>query len=108
MNDDVLTLIGFTQTQDEYGVIREAPEKRTVFCQVYSISRAEFFGTGREGLNPEIEFKVFVGDYRGEKECEYHGKPYAIYRNYVYPGEDYIELYAERKGGTNGQTEGHS
>lgn len=102
MNDDVLTFISSTVTQDEYGVHHETPLKHDVFCQVYSISRAEFFGSGREGLNPEIEFKVFAGDYQGEKECVFHGKPYSIYRTYVYPGEDYIELYAERKGGTNG------
>lgn len=102
MNDDVLTLISLNQVQDEYGVYHETKEPREVLCQVYSISRAEFYNSGREGLNPEYEFRVFAGDYHGEKLCLFHGQQYSIYRTYLYPGEDYMELYAERKGGTNG------
>ena len=102
MNDDVLTLVSTTTTQDDYGVIHENTVERGVYCQVFSISRAEFFGSGRSGLNPEFEFKIFGGDYKGERICLFHGNQYAIYRTYMVPGEDYIELYAERKAGTNG------
>ena len=45
-------------------------------------------------------FKMFGADYNGEKTLEYNGKTYAIYRVY-HPDEDYIELYAESKGGSN-------
>lgn len=100
--DDVLSFISITTEQDEYGVEREIETYRDVFCQTRSISRSEFYNTGRKGLNPEIEFLVFAGDYNGEKLCSFHGNRYTIYRVYQTPGEDYMELYAERKGGSNG------
>lgn len=102
MKDDVLTLLSTKYEQNEYGVPIETVQERNVFCQVYSITRSEFFGSGREGLNPEYEFRMFAGDYQGEKLCMYEGKQYSIYRKYQVPGEDYIELYVERKAGTNG------
>lgn len=98
---DVLTLIGTTREQDEYGIWRETPTARNVFCQVNSITRSEFFDAGRNGLNPEFMFSMFAGDYEGERTCEYRGQKYSIYRTYL-GRNDVMELYAERKGGTNG------
>lgn len=98
---EVLTLIGTTRTQDEYGIWRETPTSRDVFCQVNSITRSEFFDAGRNGLNPEFMFSMFAGDYEGERTCEYRGQKYSIYRTYL-GRNDVIELYAERKGGSNG------
>lgn len=101
---EVLTLISETQTRDSCGVYRATTtttSSRDVFCQVRSINRQEFFEAGRNGLNPEYEFTVFVGDYEGERLCAYDGQNYAIYRTYL-GRNDTIELYAERKGGTNG------
>lgn len=98
---DILTLISQTRTQDDYG--RWVPSKtpRDVFVQVDSISRAEFYEAGRNGLNPEYRFRMFSEDYEGEELCEFNGQPYAIYRTYL-RRDDTIELYVERKGGTNG------
>lgn len=59
------------------------------------------FEAGRNGLNPEWRFNVFAGDYQGETVVEYHGATYSIYR--TYENDDYIELYVERKGGTDGK-----
>lgn len=100
--DAVLILVGKTRTQDEYGIWQETVTARQIFCQVESVTRAEFFDGGRNGLNPEFQFTIFAGDYAGETVCQYEGKQYAIYRTYRVPGTDYMELYAERKGGTNG------
>lgn len=98
---DVIKLIGTTQTQDKYGVWRETPSFREVMCQVDSITRSEFFDAGRNGLNPEFKFTLFFGDYDDESMVEYKGKTYAVYRTY-YRRTDKVELYVERKGGTNG------
>lgn len=100
--EDVLTLYTSAREQDEYGVWRLNSTPRTVFCEVRSISRQEFFEAGRSGLNPAFEFLVFRGDYDGESRCSFRGQGYAIYRTYLPEGSDYIELYAERQGGTNG------
>ena len=102
MKDDVITLYKGVRTQDEYGRwIEGEPERREVYARVLSISRREFFEAGRNGLNPEFRFDVFQGDYQGEMVVEYHGATYSVYR--TYESGDYMELYAERKGGTDGK-----
>lgn len=100
--DDVLVLISQTFEKDSYGVDKPSETSRKVFCKAKSVSRREFYDGGRNGLNPEFEFDIFLGDYNGETVCEFHGKRYAIYRTYISANQDYIELYVERKGGTNG------
>ena len=98
---DVINLISQTRTQDEYGRWTPVTSPREVFVQVDSISQSEFYEAGRNGLNPEYRFRMFSGDYEGEELCEYNGQPYAIYRTYL-RRDDTIELYVERKGGSNG------
>lgn len=96
----VITLIKETQTQDATGVWRPTRTERDVFAQIDSVTRAEFFEGGRNGLNPEFKFTMFFGDYEDEREVIWKGKHYGIYRVY-YGRNDTIELYAERKGGLN-------
>ena len=101
--DDVIKLISRTYTTDKYGVQKPTETEREVFCDVKSISRMEFFEAGRNGLNPEYEFIIAEAEWQGETILEYRGKRYGIYRTYIEPNTDFIELYAERKGGTNEQ-----
>ena len=99
---DVIQLIPTTSEKDEYGVLQTVENApREVMCQVDSVTRSEFFDAGRNGLNPEFVFRVFFADYEDERIVEYNGKRYGIYRAYHGRG-DVVELYAERKGGTNG------
>ena len=99
---DVIKLIPVSYTKDAKGVQQSSEgEAREVMCQVDSVTRSEFFEGGRNGLNPEYVFRVFFGDYDGERIVEYKGKRYGIYRTY-HGRNDMMELYAERKGGTNG------
>lgn len=99
--DTVIKLLKQTKERDSRGVWRKDRTPHEVFAQVKSVTRNEFFEGGRNGLNPEFQFTVFKGDYDEETVLEYEGKRYAIYRTYITSG-DYIELYAERQGGTNG------
>lgn len=101
---DVMFLISLTKEQNEFGVWEITRTRRQVFCQVGSVTQTEFYEAGRNGLNPEYRFTMFFGDYAGETEVEYNGNVYSIYRTYL-TRSDTIELYAERKGGTNGTTE---
>ena len=99
---DVIELIPVTYSKDANGIQRATEgEPREVMCQVDSVSRNEFFEGGRNGLNPELVFKVFFADYEDERVVEYQNKRYSIYRTYL-GRNDMMELYAERKGGTNG------
>lgn len=97
--EDIITLISVTQTQDEYGVWRMTETSKEVFCYTRSVTRSEFFQAGRNGLNPAFVFTIFGDDYSGEETVEYRGSRYGVYRTYRV-GDD-LELYAERKGGTN-------
>lgn len=97
----VLTLVTLTRAQDEYGVYRETEQTTDIFCQVNSVSQTEFFEGGRNGLNPEYEFTVFYADYSDEPIVIYNGNRYSVYRTYL-RRDDMLELYCERKGGTNG------
>lgn len=99
-----ITLLSATKEQDDYGVWHETLTSRTVFCQVNSVTRAEFFDGSRSGLNPEFRMTMFFGDYNDEKTLIYKDKAYAVYRTYI-GRNDTIELYVERKGGTNGKKE---
>lgn len=101
--DDVLKLISQTFTTDKYGIQKPTETVKEVFCECHSVTRSEFFEAGRNGLNPEFRFTVFHEEYEGESIVEYRGMRYGIYRTYIVPGTDYIELYAERKGGLNGK-----
>ena len=102
---EVLTLIGQTKQQDDFGVWRTSETRRDVFCNVSSVSASEFFDGGRNGLNPEFRFTMFFGDYQGERSVEFKGKAYAVYRTYQ-ARTDELELYVERQGGTNGKSNG--
>ena len=99
-----IMLLSTTKAQDAYGVWVESPTSRMVFCQVDSVTRAEFFDGGRNGLNPEYRMTMFFGDYNGEKLLSYNGQTYSVYRTYQ-GKNDTIELYVERKGGTNGSSQ---
>lgn len=97
---DVITLIGETLTQNSYGVWESTETKTDVYCQVDSISQSEFFEAGRNGINPQYRFRMFFGDYNNETIVEYRGLRYGVYRTYQ-GSTDTLELYVERKGGTN-------
>lgn len=97
-----ITLLASTYVQDKYGVWTETMSSRDVYCQVDSVTRSEFFEGGRNGLNPEFRFTMFFGDYNGEQTVVYNGNTYSVYRTY-HAKTDTIELYVERKGGTNGK-----
>lgn len=97
---DVLTLVSVTLAQNDFGVWEETETEREVFCSVESVSRAEYFEGGKNGLVPEYKFVIFFGDYQEEKTVIYNGKAYGVYRTYL-GKNDRLELYAERKGGVN-------
>ena len=97
---DVINLCAVTKTQDDFGQWIETVHKTQIYCQVESISQSEFFEAGRNGLNPQYKFIVFFADYNDEPIVEYKDNTYAVYRTYL-KKDDKLELYVERKGGTN-------
>lgn len=99
---NVISLIREEKTKNELGVYTTQRIRREVFCNVSSVTASEFFEGGRSGLNPQFRMTMFVGDYDGEELLEYNGETFSIYRTYL-KTTDTIELYVERKGGSNGK-----
>lgn len=87
-----------TFSQSEEGVISSQMTERMIYANVTSVTGAEWFEGGRNGLNPELRFRVFAPDYNGEEVLKYNDKYYAIYRTYM-ARDDVLELYCERRKG---------
>ncbi len=101
--DSIIFLISENKYQDRFGAWQSETEKRRLFCRVSSIDDTEFYEAGRTGLNPEVRVTVFHADYHGETRCRFESNDYSIYRTKKIPNSDYIDLYLERKGGSNGE-----
>ena len=97
MRYGVIELIKKTESVDSIGQSEYTETRRKVFCRVESVSGAEWFQGGQNGIKPEFKFIIFFGDYSDEVELEFKGTVYSIYRTYT-DGDDF-ELYAERKVG---------
>lgn len=95
---EVCYLVTRTHTRDSNGVMQPYEYKTEVFCNVQSVSASEWFNGGRAGLNPELRFTMFEGDYMGQDIVEYNGVRYAIYRTYR-ARDNNIELYVQKEGG---------
>lgn len=98
---EAIELITVTRTKDQDGIDQKTEKSKTVYGYVDSVSAAEFFEGGRNGLNPEIRVTMTTLDYSGQTLLVRGGARFGIYRTYK-SGNGTIELYAERKGGTNG------
>lgn len=99
--DDVIKLLSFTYTYDEYGNQVPSEVPRTVFCRVDSVSRTEFYQAAQNDMHPAYVFSIsHYRDYMGEKELLYTDwtgkeKRYVITR--TYRTGDRIELVAEER-----------
>lgn len=97
---NILYLVSVTYAKDQYGVNRATRTERKVYCDVSSVTSAEFFQGGAQGLKPDLRFTMSMFDYKDEEECVFEGKAYSIYRTYR-GKNDTIELYVEKKQGVN-------
>lgn len=95
---NIIYLIAYNETQNSLGIWSKQETRKKVFCDVVSVSQAEWFEGGRNGLNPRFRFTVFRYDYNGEQAVEFNDKVYEIYRTYVGKNET-IDLYVEERKG---------
>lgn len=96
-------LVENTATQNANGEFVPGTAARMVFGDIRSVSRAEFFAAGSDGLRAEYQISMFAPDYNGEKiaRLEESGTLYqfAIYRTYFDSNNEIMELYlADRVG----------
>lgn len=104
--DDVLTLIkDGAISYDEYGNEVKAQTERDVFCQIFSVTRNEFYAAATANLHPEITARLSdFTEYEGETLARYDGVLYSVIRTYRDRGSFHhggtpnaIELVLERK-----------
>lgn len=98
---NTIKLLTPSYSQDSIGQFTATETTTTVFCNVQSVSREEFYDAGRNGLNPEYRVTLFAPEYNGQKFVEFNGVRYGVIRTYQ-GRNDTIELYIERKTGKNG------
>ena len=66
---DVITLRSVSVEVDDYGVPQETTSEKTIFARVESVSAAEFFNAGQNGLKPDYRFLVNAWEYSDEPEA---------------------------------------
>ena len=115
--DDVIRLMtpGEPTYDDE---LNEKPNisYRTVFCQIRSVTRSEFYQAAQQNLHPSVIFVLSnAADYNGELQLEWtdpKGKNhvYDVIRTYQIQNSDELELTAEERIRDNGENKdgGHS
>lgn len=92
-----VTLVAQKSTHDDIGQEVMSDTKRTVYCTILSITRAEWATAHQRSFSPAVCLKVFFCDYQRETIAEFEGKRYSIYRTFGIG--DYIELYLGTKAG---------
>ena len=88
-------------TKDQYGVQYPKETSTQVYCNVRSVSAAEYFNAGQQGYRPEYSIAVLAAEYSGEQLVDYRGKRYHLIRTYR-RSEDILELDVEERSGGNG------
>lgn len=91
-----IQLIGKTYATDQIGQKTPLESKRLVMANINSISAAEFFRAGENGLKANIMFSIWLTDYLEEEEIEFNGTRYSVYRTFV-NDKGRIELYCQKK-----------
>lgn len=94
-------LITTSYAKDTNGISQKTETAKKVYGYVDSVTASEMFEGGRNGLNPELRFTMTELDYDDQTVLIRGGKRYGVYRTYR-PNNGTVELYCERKGGTNG------
>ena len=95
-------LISFNPDAHEVGTpVTEL--KRTVKVQELSLTQAEVYQAGGEGLNPEAKLLIpYDRDYEGERELIYRGERWKVLRSDPYKEWNGVILLIRRKAGNAG------
>ena len=95
-------LISFSPDAHEAGTPVTEPT-RTVKVQELSLTQADVYQSGGEGLSPEAKLLIpFDKDYRGERELIYRGERWRVLRTDPYKEWNGVILAIRRKAGNAG------
>ena len=95
-------LISFSPDAHEAGT-KPAEIPRKVKVQELSLTQADIYQAGGEGLSPEAKLLVpYDRDYKGERELEYKGERWKVIRADPYKEWNGVILAIRRKAGNSG------
>ena len=95
-------LIGFNPDAHEVGTA-VTETARTVKCQELTLTQAEVYQAGGDGLSPEAKLLIpYDRDYKGERELEYRGERWDVTRTDPYKEWNGVILLIRRKKGNSG------
>lgn len=82
--DDVITLIAESITgYDDTGNAILVTRERELLCQIFGVTRSEFYSAAAAGLQPEVTVRLSdFADYEGEKLARWNGELYTVIRTY--------------------------
>ena len=95
-------LIRFSPDAHEVGTaVTEAA--RTVKCQELTLTQAELYQNGGDGLSPQAKLLIpYDKDYKGERELEYRGERWRVLTTDPYKEWNGVILLIRRKAGNAG------
>ena len=93
-----------TFSPDAHGVGTTVTEtKRRVKVQELSLTQAEVYEAGGEGLSPDAKLLIpYDKDYKGERELDYRGERWRVIRSDPYKEWNGVILLIKRKAGNAG------
>lgn len=96
-------LISFSPDAHEVGT-DPVSMRRTVKCQELSLTQAEVYQSGGEGLSPEAKLLIpYDRDYKGERALEYRGERWAVIRTDPYKDWNGVILLIRRVKGNSAE-----
>ena len=94
-------LITFSPDAREVGSAA-TEKKRKVKCQELSLTQADIYQSGGEGLAPEAKILIpYDRDYKGERELVYRGERWKVLRSDPYKDWNGVILAISRKQGNS-------
>ena len=98
-------LIAFSPDAHEAGS-SVTETKRTVKCQEMTLSQADIYQAGGEGLRPEAKLLIpYDRDYKGERELIYRGERWRVIASDPYKDWNGVILSIRRKEGNSSAQE---
>ena len=77
--------------------------RRKVKCQELTLTQAEVYQAGGEGLSPEAKLLIpYDREYRNERELDYKGERWKVIRSDPYKEWNGVILLIRRKQGNSG------
>ena len=77
--------------------------RRRVKCQELTLTQADIYQSGGEGLSPEAKLLIpYDKEYKGERELDYKGERWKVIRSDPYKDWNGVILMVRRKQGNSG------